>query len=175
MYRLKQSTEAKWCRQCFCFQGQVYYFLDVLVQFLIQQFLQIMKINIFRGDLTCTSANKDPQGTGLSCADYVLKVSNDLQGHVPVRIIVDESATGRCPAVIWLHATGGDTEEMMPRLVTYARMGFVAVSMDCRYATSTCLRHSLPLDSVGLSNVCLSLLLGYHGARVVLLLDDLRY
>jgi hypothetical protein len=38
----------------------------------------------------------------------------------------------RLPVVIWLHATRGNTQSMMPRLMKYAEMGFLAVAIDCR-------------------------------------------
>jgi len=62
----------------------------------------------------------------------VLQVGPGAQGGVPVRVVVSEAAPARCPAVVWLHQTGGSTEALMPRLQQTARQGFVAVSMDCR-------------------------------------------
>eukprot|EP00892_Ulva_mutabilis_P011860 jgi/Ulvmu1/9046/UM005_0139.1 len=39
----------------------------------------------------------------------------------------------RLPAVVWLHATGGSKVDMVPRMQSYAKKGFLAVAMDCRY------------------------------------------
>jgi dienelactone hydrolase len=42
-------------------------------------------------------------------------------------------STGRLPVVIQLHGTGGNKEQMLPRLITLANRGFVAVAIDGRY------------------------------------------
>lgn len=41
----------------------------------------------------------------------------------------------KLPVVIWLHATNGSIEAMMPRLITYAGKGYLAVAIDCRCAS----------------------------------------
>lgn len=38
----------------------------------------------------------------------------------------------KLPVIIWIHATNGDTSSMMPRLISYAKKGFLAVAIDCR-------------------------------------------
>ena len=42
-------------------------------------------------------------------------------------------STGRLPVVIQLHGTGGNKEQLLPRLITLANRGFVAVAIDGRY------------------------------------------
>jgi len=42
-------------------------------------------------------------------------------------------STGRLPVVIQLHGTGGNKEQLLPRLMTLANRGFVAVAIDGRY------------------------------------------
>jgi dienelactone hydrolase len=42
-------------------------------------------------------------------------------------------STGRLPVVIQLHGTGGRKETMLPRLMTLANRGFIAVAIDGRY------------------------------------------
>ena len=46
---------------------------------------------------------------------------------------VHEGAAQRLPVVVWLHATGGRKEDMVPRMESFAKQGFLAVSMDFRY------------------------------------------
>jgi hypothetical protein len=41
----------------------------------------------------------------------------------------------KLPVVIWLHATNGNTGSMMPRLMKYAKKGFLAVAIDFRCAS----------------------------------------
>jgi len=48
-------------------------------------------------------------------------------------LIKSLGSTGRLPVVIQLHGTGGSKEQMLPRLVTLANRGFVAVAIDGRY------------------------------------------
>jgi predicted alpha/beta-fold hydrolase len=40
----------------------------------------------------------------------------------------------KLPVVIWLHATNGNAQSMMPRLISYAKKGFLSVAIDLRCA-----------------------------------------
>ena len=43
------------------------------------------------------------------------------------------ASTGRLPVVIQLHGTGGSKEQLLPRLMTLANRGFIAIAIDGRY------------------------------------------
>jgi hypothetical protein len=55
---------------------------------------------------------------------------------IPIHEHGDRAASpdppSRLPVVIWLHATNGNTGSMMPRLIRYAKDGFLSVAIDCR-------------------------------------------
>lgn len=70
---------------------------------------------------------------GITVQQIVLEAEPGLQGRIPCCIVKHESTRGTAPVVIWLHATGASTVAMLPRLYNYAALGFLAVSMDCRY------------------------------------------
>ncbi len=53
--------------------------------------------------------------------------------RVPVLVVRPEGATGRLPAVLALHGTGGKKEGMRGWLDDLARLGFVAVAIDGRF------------------------------------------
>lgn len=49
----------------------------------------------------------------------------------------------KLPVVIWLHGTNGNTGSMMPRLISYAQKGFLAVAIDFR---CVCSIHNYSVD-----------------------------
>lgn len=53
--------------------------------------------------------------------------------RVPTIVVKNLNSTGRSPVVIQLHGTGGTKEQLLPRLVTLANRGFLAVAIDGRY------------------------------------------
>jgi hypothetical protein len=44
-----------------------------------------------------------------------------------------KSKDEKLPVVLWLHATSASAAAMMPRLLAYAELGFLAAAIDCRY------------------------------------------
>jgi dienelactone hydrolase len=57
----------------------------------------------------------------------------DAQERVPALLVRDAAASGRRPAVIVLHGTGGNKEQQLSRLKALAGRGFVALAIDARY------------------------------------------
>jgi dienelactone hydrolase len=57
----------------------------------------------------------------------------DAQSRVAAVVIKRADLTGRAPAVIFLHGTGGNKDQQLPRLKLLARQGFVAMAIDARY------------------------------------------
>jgi len=57
----------------------------------------------------------------------------DAQSRVTAVVVKRADLTGRSPAVIFLHGTGGDKDQQLPRLKLLARQGFVAMAIDARY------------------------------------------
>lgn len=53
--------------------------------------------------------------------------------RVPVYIARPDKATGKLPAVIVLHGTGGNGKSMMPFMTELCRRGMIAVAIDARY------------------------------------------
>ncbi|HEY2252628.1 MAG TPA: hypothetical protein VGH74_16255, partial [Planctomycetaceae bacterium] len=53
--------------------------------------------------------------------------------RVPLLIVRPKNQTGRLPAVIVLHGTGGTKESQRPFLVDLARRGIMGVAVDARY------------------------------------------
>ena len=62
-------------------------------------------------------------------------ISLSVEGtqRVTALLIKSLGSTGRQPVVIQLHGTGGNKEQLRPRLTTLAHRGFVAVAIDGRY------------------------------------------
>lgn len=58
---------------------------------------------------------------------------SEKQQKVPFLIYRRTAATGRLPAVVVLHGTGGDKEGVAGDLRTLARRGFLAMAIDARY------------------------------------------
>jgi dienelactone hydrolase len=57
----------------------------------------------------------------------------DAQDRVAAIVVKRANLTGRAPAVIFLHGTGGDKDQQLPRLKLLAGQGFVAIAIDARY------------------------------------------
>ena len=62
-----------------------------------------------------------------SSCDFPIDETQELNEGCP-------DPPAKLPVIIWLHATNGNIASMMPRLITYARKGFLAVAIDCRCA-----------------------------------------
>lgn len=61
------------------------------------------------------------------------KKSDGSVERMPVLILKPSSASGKLPAVIMLHGTGGSKEQMRPLLEEFAGRGWLAVAIDARY------------------------------------------
>jgi predicted esterase len=72
-----------------------------------------------------------PGGPGL-VQEHVL-FGSDATERVPTIVVKSANSTGRRPVVIQLHGTGGNKEQLLPRLAAFAASGFVAVAIDGRY------------------------------------------
>ncbi len=72
-----------------------------------------------------------PSADGLT--HFAFSFVADADNRVPGLLVKSPAMTGRHPAVIVLHGTGGTKEGEMPFMVELARTGFVAVSIDGRY------------------------------------------
>jgi dipeptidyl aminopeptidase/acylaminoacyl peptidase len=57
----------------------------------------------------------------------------DRTQRVTGLVVKSLGSTGRLPVVIQLHGTGGRKEQLLPRLMTLANRGFIAVAIDGRY------------------------------------------
>ena len=57
----------------------------------------------------------------------------DAGSRVTMLLVKSAGATGRQPAVIYLHGTGGNKDQQLNRLKVLARLGFVATAIDARY------------------------------------------
>jgi hypothetical protein len=57
----------------------------------------------------------------------------DAKDKVTAIVVRPSGASGRRPAIIQLHGTGGNKEQLVPRLSTLANRGFVAIAIDARY------------------------------------------
>lgn len=62
-----------------------------------------------------------------------ITIAVDARERVTAILVKPLAVTGRRPVVIQLHGTGGNKEQLLPRLVTLANRGFVAVAIDGRY------------------------------------------
>ena len=70
---------------------------------------------------------------GLRLVQEHFSFSVDAGQRVTGILMKAHGSTGRMPVVIQLHGTGGSKESMLPRLMTLANRGFVAVAIDGRY------------------------------------------
>ena len=74
-----------------------------------------------------------PTGLSPSCST-TQEHEREGNAHTPSAAgAVQEGAAQRLPVVVWLHSTGGRKEDMVPRMESFAKQGFLAVSMDFRY------------------------------------------
>jgi fermentation-respiration switch protein FrsA (DUF1100 family) len=78
-----------------------------------------------------TSAAGNPAATGLT--EWRFSFAADAKQRVTGVLLKHTGATGRRPAVIALHGTGGKKEDELPQLRALAERGFVAVAIDGRY------------------------------------------
>jgi dienelactone hydrolase len=62
-----------------------------------------------------------------------LSVSVESTQRVTGLLIKRDGSAARRPVVIQLHGTGGNKEQLLPRLTTLANRGFIAVAIDGRY------------------------------------------
>jgi hypothetical protein len=70
---------------------------------------------------------------GLRLVQEHISFAVELSSRVTGILIKGFGSTGRLPVVIQLHGTGGSKESMLPRLMTLANRGFIAVAIDGRY------------------------------------------
>jgi dienelactone hydrolase len=61
------------------------------------------------------------------------KKPDGKEERVPVLLVKPAKATGKLPAVIVLHGTGGNKEGQKPFLVELAKRGIIGVAIDARY------------------------------------------
>ena len=71
--------------------------------------------------------------TGCDWSSSTFRLSVEATQRVTGLLIKSLGSTGRQPVVIQLHGTGGNKEQLRPRLTTLANRGFVAVAIDGRY------------------------------------------
>jgi dienelactone hydrolase len=57
----------------------------------------------------------------------------DAKEQVTAILVKSSDNAGRRPVVIQLHGTGGNKEQLVPRLTTLAGRGFIAIAIDGRY------------------------------------------
>ena len=62
-----------------------------------------------------------------------VSLSVDASQRLTGILLKRSTSVGRRPVVIQLHGTGGRKEQLLPRLITLANQGFVAVAIDGRY------------------------------------------
>ena len=70
---------------------------------------------------------------GLRLVQEHFSFSVDATQRVPGLLVKSLGSTGRLPVVIQLHGTGGRKETMLPRLMTLANRGFLAIAIDSGY------------------------------------------
>src|ERR671910_22077 len=70
---------------------------------------------------------------GLRLVQEHFSFSADSTQRVTGLLVKSLGSTGRLPVVIQLHGTGGRKEQLLPRLMTLANRGFIAVAIDGRY------------------------------------------
>lgn len=70
---------------------------------------------------------------GLRLVQEHVSFSVDHDQRVTGILVKSLGSTGRLPVVIQLHGTGGRKEQLLPRLMTLANRGFIAVGIDGRY------------------------------------------
>ena len=70
---------------------------------------------------------------GLRLVVEHISLSVEATQRVTGLLIKSLGSTGRQPVVIQLHGTGGNKDQLRPRLTTLANRGFVAVAIDGRY------------------------------------------
>lgn len=70
---------------------------------------------------------------GLRLVQEHISFAVEPSSRVTGIVIKSLGSTGRLPVVIQLHGTGGSKESMLPRLMTLANRGFLAVAIDGRY------------------------------------------
>lgn len=80
----------------------------------------------------------DPQTRQTSRDSEIISIASEKKAdgsieRVPLLIVRPENTTGRLPAVIVLHGTGGNKESQRPFLVDLARRGIIGVAVDARY------------------------------------------
>jgi dienelactone hydrolase len=80
-----------------------------------------------KAEVRAVSAN------GLRLVVEHISLSVEPTQRVTGLLIKSLGGTGRRPVVIQLHGTGGNKEQLRPRLTTLANRGFVAVAIDGRY------------------------------------------
>ena len=78
-----------------------------------------------------------PEITGTAPSDGITQISfnyaADADNRVPAILVKAANSSGRRPAVIALHGTGGKKEDEIAFMSDLARAGFVAVAIDGRY------------------------------------------
>jgi dienelactone hydrolase len=70
---------------------------------------------------------------GLRLVQEHISLSVEPSQRVIGLVLKAHGSTGRLPVVIQLHGTGGRKEQLLPRLMTLANRGFIAVAIDARY------------------------------------------
>jgi dienelactone hydrolase len=77
-----------------------------------------------------------PLADGLSAERFTFASERKADGSiefVPVLLVKPANATGRLPAVIVLHGTGGSKDKMQDWLTDLAKRGIIGVAIDARY------------------------------------------
>jgi dienelactone hydrolase len=72
-----------------------------------------------------------PEGRGL--VREHITFAADAKDQVTAILVKPSDSVGRRPVVIQLHGTGGNKEQLLPRLTTLAARGFIGVAIDGRY------------------------------------------
>ncbi|CAL8472161.1 g11703 [Coccomyxa elongata] len=70
--------------------------------------------------------------------EYRSEEAETSQAWVPLRIVKPLSALDRLPAIVYLHATGGNLEQMHGRMELAAQRGYLTAAIDCRYHGRRC-------------------------------------
>ncbi|KAK9905832.1 hypothetical protein WJX75_007214 [Coccomyxa subellipsoidea] len=71
--------------------------------------------------------------------EYKSEEADSSQAWVPLRIVKPVSALSRLPVIIYLHATGGNLEQMHGRMELAAQRGYLTAAIDCHYHGRRCL------------------------------------
>jgi len=97
-------------------------------------FLQLLDRAKVAADLKELEPTRSDRGLRYEHLDIATEESAPSRfERMPMLVVRPEKPTGKLPAVIVLHGTGGNKESMQPLLVDLAHRGYLGVAIDARY------------------------------------------